>query len=148
MAFNPDLNKQAQQIIFSRKIKKTSHPPLNFNNNSVKLVQFQKHLGIYLDGKLNFREHLQNMFKKVKKTISLFCKLQNNLPRAPLITIYKSFISPHLDFGDILYDQALSNYFHERLKSIIKNNQNNKKTIFQVALSINTNCQISVYDNT
>ena len=148
MAFNPDLNKQAQQIIFSRKIKKTSHPPLNFNNNSVKLVQFQKHLGIYLDGKLNFREHLQNMFKKVKKTISLFCKLQNNLPRAPLITIYKSFISPHLDFGDILYDQAFSNYFHERLKSIIKNNQNNKKTIFQVALSINTNCQINVYDNT
>ena len=97
-------------------------------------------MGIYLDGKLNFREHLQNMFKKVKKTISLFCKLQNNLPRAPLITIYKSFISPHLDFGDILYDQAFSNYFHERLKSIIKNNQNNKKTIFQVALSINTNC--------
>ena len=35
MTFNPDPNKQAQEVIFSRKTKKTSHPPLNFNNNSV-----------------------------------------------------------------------------------------------------------------
>ena len=40
-----------QEVIFSRKIKKTSHPPLNFNNNSVKQVQFQKYLGVYLEGK-------------------------------------------------------------------------------------------------
>ena len=58
MTFNPDPNKQAQEFIFSRKIKKTSNPPLNFNNNSVKQVQFQKHLGVYLDDKLDFREHL------------------------------------------------------------------------------------------
>ena len=60
MTFNPDPNKQAQEVIFSRKIKKTSHPPLTFNNNSVKQVQFQKHLGVYLDSRSDFREHLQN----------------------------------------------------------------------------------------
>ena len=49
----------ARGYIFSCKIKKTSHPSLNFNNNSVKQVQFQKHLGFYLDGKLNLREHFQ-----------------------------------------------------------------------------------------
>ena len=31
MTFNIDPNKQAQEDIFSRKLKKTSHPPLNFN---------------------------------------------------------------------------------------------------------------------
>ena len=118
MTFNPDPNKQAQEVIFSRKTKKISHPPLNFSNNSVQQVQFQKHLGVYLDGKLDFREHLQNMFKKINKTISLLRKLQNNLPRAPLITIYKSFVRPHLDYGDILYDQTFNNSFHERLESI------------------------------
>ena len=119
MTFNPDPNKQAQEVIFSRKTKKISHPPLNFSNNSVQQVQFQKHLGVYLDGKLDFREHLQNMFKKINKTItSLLGKLQNNLPRAPLITIYKSFVRPHLDYGDILYDQTFNNSFHERLESI------------------------------
>ena len=54
-----------KKLFFSRKTKKISHPPLNFSNNSVQQVQFQKHLGVYLDGKLDFREHLQNMFKKI-----------------------------------------------------------------------------------
>ena len=59
-----------------------------------------------------------SMFKKVNKTISLLRKLQNNLPRAPLVTIYKSFIRSHLDYGDILCDQTFNNSFRERLKSI------------------------------
>ena len=61
MTINPDPNKQAQEVIFSPEIKKTTHPPLNFNNNSVKQVQFQKHLSVYLDGKLDFCEHLRNI---------------------------------------------------------------------------------------
>ena len=67
---------------------------------------------------MDFREHLQNMFNRINKTISLLRKLQINLSRAPLITIYKSFIRPHLDYEDILYDQTCNNSFHERLESI------------------------------
>ena len=59
MNFNPDPNKQAQEVIFSRKIKKASQPPLN----SAKQVQFQKHLGVYLHDRLDFREHFQNILK-------------------------------------------------------------------------------------
>ena len=32
MIFNPDLSKQGQEVIFSRKIKKLLHPTLLFNN--------------------------------------------------------------------------------------------------------------------
>ena len=62
MNFNPDPNNQAQEVIFSRKIKKTEHPPLNFNNSSVKQVQFQKHLNVYLDDKFAFNINLQLTF--------------------------------------------------------------------------------------
>ena len=117
MTFNPDPNKQTQEAIFSRKIKNTSQPLLNFNSNSIKQVQLQKHLGVYLDGRLDFREHFCNIFKMVNRTISLLRKLQNILPRAPLVTIYKSFKRPHLDYGDILYDQMFNNSFHEKLES-------------------------------
>ena len=71
MTFNPDPNKQAQEFIFTHKIKKTSLPPLNFNNNSAQHTQYKKNLGVYLDSKLDFREHLQNMFKKINKRITL-----------------------------------------------------------------------------
>ena len=32
MSFNPDRNKQAQEVIFSRKIRKGFHPNLDFND--------------------------------------------------------------------------------------------------------------------
>ena len=55
--FNPDTTKQAQEVTFSRKLQKTIHNQVYFNHNSVKQVPSQKHLGIYLDTKLNFQEH-------------------------------------------------------------------------------------------
>ena len=35
ITFNPDPNKQAQELVFSRKTKNISHLPLNFSNNFV-----------------------------------------------------------------------------------------------------------------
>ena len=45
-------------------------------------------------------------------------KFQNILPRPAHLTIYKCFIKPHLDYGDIIYDQAYNLYFHQKLESI------------------------------
>ena len=118
MTFNPNRSKQAQEIIFSRKLKKATHPPLLFNNNNVSQVNFQTHLGVILDVKLTFEEHLKNVFNKTNKTIGLLKKLSNLLPRQALVTIYKAFIRPHLDYGDVLYDQAFNNSFHAKMESI------------------------------
>ena len=118
MSFNPDPSKQAQEVIFSRKIQKTCHPSIYFNNKSVKQVPSQKHLGLILDNKLNFQEHLKNILNKVNKTIGLLRELQNILPREPLLTIYKSFARPHLDYGDVIYYQHHNNSFHQKLESI------------------------------
>ena len=81
MSFNPDVNKQAQEVIFSRKTKGDIHPPLVFNNNIVLQVNSQTHLGVALDLKLTFEEHLSNVFNKFNKTIGLLPKLQKLLPR-------------------------------------------------------------------
>ena len=35
MSFNPDPSKQTQEVIFNRKLKNVSHPPLVFNNVNV-----------------------------------------------------------------------------------------------------------------
>ena len=42
MSFNPDPSKQAQEAIFSRKLKNVSHPPLTFNNANVSSCKSQK----------------------------------------------------------------------------------------------------------
>ena len=49
MSFNPEPIKQAQELIFSRKVQTTNHPSLFFNENVVPKTSLQKHLGIFLD---------------------------------------------------------------------------------------------------
>ena len=39
----------------------------------------------------------------------------------PLLTIYKSFIRPHLDYGDVIYDQAYTASFHQKIESVLYN---------------------------
>ena len=67
MVFNPDLSIQAQEVIFSRNIKKLLHPTLSFNNIPLSNSLFQKYLGLTLDIKLNFSEHVKKLQKKKKK---------------------------------------------------------------------------------
>ena len=117
MRFNPDPKKQAQEVIFSRKINKIDHPPLYFNDKLVKSSSTHNHLGMILDTKLDFSLHLKNVQSKLNKTIGLLRKLQNSLTRTSLITIFKSFIRPHLDYGDIIYDRAYSTLFYQNIES-------------------------------
>ena len=70
-SFYPDPAKQAQEVIFSRKKIKANHPEIFFNNSPVFQSSSQKHLGIILDNKLNFSEHIQNVTNKTNKTIGL-----------------------------------------------------------------------------
>ena len=118
MSFNPDPNKQAQEVVFSRKVQITCHPSIYFNNKSFKQVPSQKNLGLILGSKLNFQEHLKNILNKVNKSIGLLRKLQNILPHEALLTISKSFVRPHLEYDDVIYDQNYNNYFHQKLESV------------------------------
>ena len=105
MSFDPDPSKQAQEVTFSHKIRKTCYPSIYFYNKSVKQVPSQKHLPMIIDTKLNFQEHFKkNKLNKVNKTIGLLRKLQNILPCRPPSKIQKSFIRPHLECGDAIYD--------------------------------------------
>ena len=71
---------------------------------------------MHLDAKLNFQKHLDNIISKVDKTIELLRNLQAVLPCPSLVTIYKAFIRPFLDYGDIIYDQAYKESFNQKLE--------------------------------
>ena len=65
-----------------------------------------------LDTEFNFQEHLNNLLSKVNKTIGLLVKVQAFLPRHSLVRVYKAFIRPHLNYGDIIYNQIHNSSFH------------------------------------
>ena len=41
-----------------------------------------------------------------------------NLPQSALLTIYKSFIRPHLEYGDILYDKPDNESFQNKIEKL------------------------------
>ena len=116
MIFNKDLSKQAQEVIFHRKTNKISHPTTTFNTVPVARSSCQKHLGVHLDEKLNFNQHINIKISKANKGIGIVKRRSHILPRNSLLTIYKSFIRAHLDYCGVIYDRPKMKVFVPKLK--------------------------------
>ena len=126
MEFNPDQTKQANEVLFSCKRKPPNHPPLFFNNTQVTQVSEQKHLGLILQNKLSFVNHLDGKMRKAKKNIGILKHLRRYLPLKTLDQMYKTLVRSHLDYCDIIYHipptitkQGLALHTHmEKVESI------------------------------
>ena len=108
MYFSPDPNKQAIEVRFWNKRDKENYQPLQINISDVQIADSHKHLGLVLDSKLNFNEHIESKITKCNKIIGLMKKFSLILSRKSLLTIYKSFVRPNLDYADIIYDKPLN----------------------------------------
>ena len=103
MVFNPDLTKQAIEVIFSCKEKKPVHPELTFNDIPIARKPFTKHLGVYLDSRLNFSKHIKEKVLKAMKGVTLLKFLSKYVDRNVLAMSYKMYVRPHLDYGDVIF---------------------------------------------
>ena len=81
MLFNPNPSKPGQEVLFSRKKNPQSHPEISLNNIPVERSSYQKHLGLILDEKLNFKQHIDNAISKINKGIAVIKKLRYSVPR-------------------------------------------------------------------
>ena len=118
MLFNLDVTKQAQEVILFHKSNKTDNPVVYFNEAPVAKASSQKYSGMHLDEKLNFNTHVKEKTAKANKGIGIIRKLSHLLPRESLITIYKSFVRPYIDPGDIIYDQPNNEHFCNMIERV------------------------------
>ena len=61
---------------------------------------------------------MNEKISKANKGIGLIRRLYSYLPRKSLLNIYKSFIRPHLDYGDVIYDQPHNDTFCRMIESV------------------------------
>ena len=66
--------------------------------------------------KVSFDEHIQCILNKIRKIIGLKRKLGPTIPRAALLTIYKSLPRLPLDYSDVICDWASTKSFQNNLK--------------------------------
>ena len=100
MQFNAQ---KTEEVIFSTKKVKPQHPPLSLGSEEIVRKTEHKHLGMILDEKLDFESHIREAIIKARKGIGMIKFLAKYVSRTILDQIYKLYIRPHLDYGDIIY---------------------------------------------
>ena len=105
MQFNPDVTKQAIQVIFSQKRDKPIHSPIYFNESEAVIKQEQKHLGMILDSSLNFQSHVREKTVSARRGIGVIRYMSRYVTHDILDQMYKLYIvyhkyepEPNLDF--------------------------------------------------
>ena len=117
MQFNPDQNKQAQELYFSQKTCNKKLLVLTFNKSNGDSFPSVKHLAMLLHSRLNFNEHVQSKKNICYKMIGLIKKSSIHLPREVLLWIYMSFVKPNLDDGDKIFDKPDNESLNSRIES-------------------------------
>ena len=56
-----------------------------------------------MDHKLDFQSHVREVILKARRGIGLIKYLSKYVSREALDQVYKLYIRPHLDYGDIIY---------------------------------------------
>ena len=96
MSFNPDLNKQAIEVLFSHKINSPIHRSLYLNNQEVCSAAHHKYLGLILGSKLTFAKHISQKISIARKGIGIINYMSSYAPTKTLDQIYKIFVRPHI----------------------------------------------------
>ena len=78
-------------------------------------------MGIHLDEELTFKHHTNENINKTNKGIGTIRKLNNILTCHALLTVYRSFVRPNLDYGDVIYDQAENESVSSKIERVQHN---------------------------
>jgi hypothetical protein len=95
----------------------TETPDLNihFGDESLNLVFKVKYLGVWIDSRLNFVDHIDFLRKKCSAIIGILFKLKNILPFSVKKVIYYSLVHSHFSYACEIWGHT----FDEHLKKIV-----------------------------
>lgn len=98
-----NLNSNKTKLMFFDKATKrcTFNKPMKIwlNNEEVEVVTKFKYLGVWLDNRLRFSDHLNACIKNASHKIYLIRKISGCLNKKSAVAIFKSMVLPLLEYG-------------------------------------------------
>ena len=104
--------------MFFPETQQRNYLSLVFNDTYVQLSNSQERLGLILDSKIDFNEHIDNKINKCNKIIGIMKRLSLILSTKTLLATYKSFVRPNLDYTDIIYDKLFNESFKRKIEMV------------------------------
>ena len=82
-------------MIFTPRNKVVDDINLYISNTPIHRVYVTKFLGVQIDSKLSWNEHVDYICKKLSKCVAIFYKARRKLPHSCLISLYYSIAYPY-----------------------------------------------------
>ena len=109
--------KKTQVVLFKAKNKKIKEPmTLRINGEEIKQVSSTKFLGIIIDSKLNWKQHIAYIQNKISKITGILCKTRHYVSLKVSRMLYNALIYPYLHYGNIIW----ANTYQSNLDPLIK----------------------------
>ena len=96
-------------MLFSNRIYPTL-PAITFNNISIECSSSVRFLGVELNEKLKFDNHINKIARKISKNTGILCKPTYFVPKSVLINLYRTLIEPYLNYCPIIFGGAYSSH--------------------------------------
>lgn len=93
-----NVQKTKSMIITNKKQIDLDELTLEIDGSVIERVEVFKYLGVYIDHKLTFKKHIDNLVKKVARKYGMLVRLRSQLTFWSKIFLYKSLIAPHIDY--------------------------------------------------
>ena len=87
---------------------------IDINGKSLQKVDCVKFLGVFIDSKLTWHEHIKYISTLVAKSVGILSKLKHILPRSILRSLYQTLVLPHLTYCCIIWSGS-SKYLLNKL---------------------------------
>ena len=101
-----NVSKTKYMIFHTQGKSVASNLTVNINDKTIDKVNHIKFLGVEIDSKLNWSEHIKVVKKKISKGIGIISKARKVLNVSTLLTLYNCFINPYLTYGIEVWGKA------------------------------------------
>ena len=111
-------------VIFDNKTKDTSNANVLLNGQQITASNQANFLGITIDRKLDWKEHISAVSKKIARLNGVINRLKPFLPKNILLTLYNALILPHLSYSLLLWGNTHAtflNNLHKIQKRAVRN---------------------------
>ena len=115
------LNAGKTEFIVFRPARHKTSERLTLKLHRTKLFESSKikYLGLILDNKLSWKDHIAELSKKLSRAVGLLYKVRHVCPTAVLRSLYYSLFNSHLSYGLVLWGNANRTYI-DKIRSLQK----------------------------
>ena len=102
-------------ILISPKLLQNSNDNYNmtFADSFIATVSNSKYLGVIIDNKLSFYEHIKSLESKVSRSVGILTKLKSFIPQQTLQQLYHSFVHSDLTYGITIWGSTHTTYIQK-----------------------------------